>query len=147
MNVEALGLEAGEAISDDVEPFADGVEVIESFLQSEVVQVVGAELVAEETREFLILLQECVFPVRSENVMPVLDLIDHGGKLSLQSLVQPDAEDLADAVSGQAPQADLATALEDVVDGEVAFEDEIAAVLDLADGVEPRQAHLATLFL
>src|SRR5208337_902825 len=130
MNVEALGLEAGEAISDDVEPFADGVEVIESFLQSEVVQVVGAELVAEETREFLILLQECVFPVRSENVMPVLDLID-----------------LGDAVSGQAPQADLATALEDVVDGEVAFEDEIAAVLDLADGVEPRQAHLATLFL
>ena len=66
MNVAALGLEAGEAISDDLEPFADGVEMIESFLQCEVAQVVGAELMAEETREFLIRLQECVFPVGSE---------------------------------------------------------------------------------
>ena len=147
MNVEALGLEAGEAISDDLEPFADGVEMIESFLQSEVVQVVGAELIAQEARELLILLQECVFPVRSENVMPLLDLIDHCGQLSLQSLVQPDAEDLADAVGGQAPGADLATARENVVHGEVAFEDEIPAVLDLADGVEPRQVHLAALLL
>ena len=48
--------------------------------------------------------------------MPVLDLIDHGGKLSVQSPVQPDAEDLADAVRRQTPQTDLATPLEDLVD-------------------------------
>jgi len=41
MNVERLGLEAGEAIGDDLEPFTDGVEMIESLLQAEVVQVVG----------------------------------------------------------------------------------------------------------
>ena len=79
--------------------------------------------------------------------MAVLDLIDHGGQLAAQPLVQPHAEDLADAVGGQAPQADFATALEDFVDGEVAFEDEVAAVLDLTDGVEARQVHPAALFL
>ena len=62
-------------------------------------------------------------------------------------LSQPDAEDLADAVRRQPPQADLATALEDLVDGEVAFEDEVPAVLDLRDGVEARQTHLAAFLL
>ena len=41
VNVEALGLEAGETVGDDLEPLADRVQVIESFLQSEVVKVVG----------------------------------------------------------------------------------------------------------
>src|SRR5438552_7827481 len=52
-------------------------------------------------RELLVLFQKCVFPVRAKNVMAVLDLIDHDGELSPQSLVQPDAEDLADAVGCQ----------------------------------------------
>ena len=57
--------------------------------------------------------------------------------------MEPNAEDLADAVGGQPPEADLAASLEDLVDGKVAFEDEVPAVLDLGDGVEPRQVHLA----
>jgi len=36
-----LRLEAGETAGDDLEPFTDGVEMIESLLQAEVVQVVG----------------------------------------------------------------------------------------------------------
>src|SRR5215469_17693066 len=55
--------------------------------------------------------------------------------------------DLADAVSGHAPQADFAAALEDFVDGEVALKNEIAAILDLGDGIETREAHLAAFFL
>jgi hypothetical protein len=35
--------------------------------------------------------------------MPMLDLIDHRGELPVQSLVQPDAEDLTDAVRHQLP--------------------------------------------
>jgi hypothetical protein len=76
-------------------------------------------------------------------MMAVLDLIDHRGELPLQPLVQPDAEDLADAVPRQAPQADLAAPLEDLVNGEVTFEDEVPAVFDLRDGIEPRQVHPA----
>jgi hypothetical protein len=41
VNVEALGLEAGETVGDGLEPFANGFQVIESFLQWEVVKVVG----------------------------------------------------------------------------------------------------------
>jgi hypothetical protein len=73
VDVEALCLEFGEAVGDDLEFFANGIEVIESFLQAEVAQVVGAEFVAQETGELFILLEEGVFPVRPENVMPVLD--------------------------------------------------------------------------
>ena len=41
MDVEALGLEAGEAVGDDLELFARGVEMVQPFLQAEVVQIVG----------------------------------------------------------------------------------------------------------
>src|ERR1019366_2006949 len=147
MNVEALGLEAGEAVRNCLELCADGIEMIQTLPQAEVVQVVGTEFVAQKTRELLVLLEERMFPVRPEDVMTVLDLVDHGRKLSVQSFVQPDAENLADAVGRQAPQTDLATALKNLVNREVAFENEVPAVLDLCDRIEPRQADLAAFLL
>ena len=97
--------------------------------------------------ELLVLLEEGVLPVGAENMMAVLDLVDDRGQFAVQPLVEAHAEDLADPVGGQPPQADLAAPLEDLVDGEVAFEDEVPAVLDLGDGVEARQVHLAALLL
>ena len=82
--------------------------------------------------ELLVLSEKGVFPVGAENVMAVLDLIDHRGEFAAQSLVEPDAEDLADPVGRQTPEADFAAPLEDLMDGEVALEDEVAAVFDLA---------------
>ena len=78
--------------------------------------------------------------------MAMLDLIEDGGQLSGQPLGQPDAEDLADAVGGEAPQADLSAALEDLVNGKVTLEDEIATVLHLGQSVEAGQIHLAAFF-
>ena len=49
MDIEALRLETGEAIRDGLEPFTDGIEMVESLLQSEVAQVVGAEFVAQDS--------------------------------------------------------------------------------------------------
>jgi hypothetical protein len=72
------------------------------------VYFVGTEFVAQEAGKLLVLLEERMFPVRPENVMPVLDLIDHRGQFPAQSLIQPDAEDLADAVRRQPPKTDLA---------------------------------------
>src|SRR5215472_9829920 len=74
--------------------------------------------------------------------MAMLDLVDDRGQFAAEALVQADAEDFADPVRRQPPQADLAASLEDLVNGEVAFEDEVPAVLDLSDGVESRQVHL-----
>jgi hypothetical protein len=73
MDVEALRLETGEAVRDGLESFPHGVELIEPFFQAEVAQIVGTELVAQEAGELLVLLEERMFPVRPENVMPVLD--------------------------------------------------------------------------
>jgi hypothetical protein len=78
--------------------------------------------------------------------MAMFDLIENGGQLAAQPLMEPDAEDLTDAVGGEAPQADLAAALEDLVDGKVTFENEIATVLNLGDGVEAGQVHLVPFF-
>jgi hypothetical protein len=89
MDVEALRLEAREAIRNGLEPFAGGIETIEPFLQAEVAQVVGAEFIAQETGELLVLLEEGVFPVRPENMMSVFDLIDHRRQFPLQPFVQP----------------------------------------------------------
>ena len=56
MDVEALSLETGEAVGNDLEAFPHGVEMIESFLQAEVAQVVGAKFIAQEVGELLVLL-------------------------------------------------------------------------------------------
>src|SRR5229473_2272890 len=147
VDVEALSLEPGETVGNDLESFAHSVEVVEPFSQAEVAQIIGAEFVAQEARELFVLLQESVFPVGAEDVMAVLDLLDDGREFAAQALIQPHAEDLADAIRGQAPEADFAAALKNLVDREVTLEDEIPAVLDLGDGVEPRQVYLAAFLL
>ncbi|MFN3323374.1 MAG: hypothetical protein ACK5AZ_07755 [Bryobacteraceae bacterium] len=73
----------------------------------------------------------------------MLDLVDHRCQFSAEALVEPDAEDLTDAVGGQPPEPDLTASLKDFVDGEMAFEDEVPAVFDLGDGVEPLLSKLA----
>ena len=147
MDVEPLGLATGEAIGDDLKLLADGLEVVQTLLQTKIAQVVGAEFIAQEGAELFVLLEESVFPVSPVDVMAVFDLIDDGAQLTPELFGEPDAEDLADLVGGQTPQAELAASLEDLVNGEVAFEDEVAAVLDLVDGVEARQVHRATFLL
>src|SRR5438045_2220448 len=147
MDIEALSLETGESVRDGLESFPHRIQMVESLLQTEVAQVVGAEFIAEEAGELFVLLEKSVLPVGAEDVMAMLDLIDNGGEFPAQPFVEAHAEDLTDAVGRQPPEADLAASFEDFVDREVAFENEIAAVLDLRDGVKARQVHLAAFFL
>ena len=53
----------------------------------------------------------------TEDVMAVLDLLDHRGKLAAHSAVQPLAKDLGDLVRRQPPEPQLAASLEQLVDG------------------------------
>src|SRR3979411_1027252 len=131
MDIEALSLETSEAVSDGLESFPHVLEMIESFFQAEVAQVIGAKLVAEEAGELLVLFEKSVLPVGAEDVMAMLDLIDDRGQLPMQPFVEHDAVNLGDPVRRQSPQADFAASFKDFVNGEVAFENEIAAVLDL----------------
>jgi hypothetical protein len=145
MDVEPLRLEAGKAVGDGLEALADGVEVVQSLLETEVGQIVGDQLVAQEGEEFFVLFEEGVLEVGAEDMMAVLDAIDDGSELAAHLAVQARAEDLGDLVGAQPPQAELAAALKQLVNGKVALEDKVAAILDLGDRIKARQVELLAL--
>src|SRR6266581_9628341 len=101
--------------------------MLQTFLDPEVGEVVGAELVAQEGGELLVLLEEAVLPIGAEDVMAMLNLLHGGVQLASQPAGQPRAEDFRNLVGGEAPQPQLITALEQAVNGEMAFENEVAA--------------------
>lgn len=136
VDVEPLRLETGEAIGDGLERLADCIEMVQPFLETEVGKVVGAEFVAQERRELLILLEEGSLEIGAEDMMAMLDLIDNGSELAAVPAVQAGAENLGDFVGGEPPQAEFAASLEQLVDGKVALENEVTAILDLADSIE-----------
>ena len=55
VKVKPLGLEAGKAVCDGHEGLAYRVEVVEVFAPAKVAQVVGAQFIAQEGGEFLVL--------------------------------------------------------------------------------------------
>src|SRR6202162_2116846 len=98
LDVEPLRLETGEAAGDDLEPLADGIEMVQSLLETEIGEVVGDQLVAQEGGELFVLLKKRVCEVGAEDVMAVLDAIDDGGQLAVHCAVQARAKDLGDLV-------------------------------------------------
>jgi hypothetical protein len=68
-----------QRIENASERLADCIEMVQPFLETEVGKVVGAEFVAQERRELLILLEEGTLEIGAEVAM--LDLIDNGGEL------------------------------------------------------------------
>ena len=82
VNVEPLRLEGGETAGDGLEFLPDRFEIVQALLETEVLEVVGAQLVAQERRELLVLLQEGVLEVGAKDMMAMLDLVDDGGELA-----------------------------------------------------------------
>src|SRR5262245_41868161 len=113
--------------------------MVQSFAQTEVVEIVGAQFVAQEGRELFVLPQYRALEVGAEDMMAMLDLIDNGGELAAHPALKAPAEDGGNLVCGQPPQAEFAAALEQFVDRKISLENEVAAVLDLSDGVEARE--------
>jgi hypothetical protein len=136
VNIEPLRLEAGEAAGDGLEGLANRMEMVQAFAQTEVGEVVGAQFVARESRELLILLEEGTFEVGAEDMMAMLDPIDHGGELAAVPAGQAGAGDGGDLIGGEPPQAEFAAALEQLVNREIALEDEVAAILGLSNRIE-----------
>jgi hypothetical protein len=103
MDVEPLGLEAGEAADDGLELVTHLVEMLQVLSQTEVVEVVGAELVAQKHRELLVLSQNRIAEIHPEHMMTMCDLIDDGVKLTPVLAVHAGAEDLGNLMSRQPP--------------------------------------------
>jgi hypothetical protein len=129
MDVEPLGLEAGEAADDGLELVAHLIEMVQPFAQTEVVEVVGAEFVAQKCQELLILSQNRVAEIDAEHMMAMRDLIDDGVKLAPVLAVQAGAEDLGNLVGCQPPESEFAASLEQLVNWKVAFEYDVVAIL------------------
>ena len=110
--------------------------MIEPLPQTEVMEVVGDQFVAQKGQELLILFEEAALEVGAEDMMAVLDLVDDRGQLAMHAATDPLAEDRADLVGAEPPQTQLTAALEQLVDRKATPEDEVAAVLDLRNGVE-----------
>ena len=92
VDVEPLGLESGETVGDGLEGLTDRIEMVQPFLETEVGEVVGAEFVAEESGELLVLLEEGTLEIGAEDMMAMLDLIDNGSELAAVPAVQAGAE-------------------------------------------------------
>ena len=146
MDVEPLRLETGEAAGDGLERLADRIEMVQSFPETEVGEVVGAQFVAQEGRELLILLEESAFEIGAEDMMAMLDPIDDGGELAAVPAVQAGAEDRGDLVGGQPPQAEFAASLEQLVNGKVALENEVAKDSDIGKRRCQAAARRSTIF-
>jgi hypothetical protein len=82
VNVEPVGLVRGEAAGNGLERLPDRLEIVQALLETEVLEVVGAELIAQERCELLVLLEERVLEVGAIDMVAVLDLLDDGGELA-----------------------------------------------------------------
>jgi hypothetical protein len=96
VDVEPLGLEPCEPGDGCLELLPGVVEIVQALVETEVVEIVGADFVAQERREVLILPEDRVFKLKlvAEHVMAVLDLVDDGGELTSVVGAKACAEDL-----------------------------------------------------
>jgi hypothetical protein len=53
-----LRLEAGEPVGDGLELLADRLKIIQALLESEFLEIIGAELVPKKCGELIVLLEE-----------------------------------------------------------------------------------------
>lgn len=103
-DVEPLGLTVSETVGDGDKHLPGGQQVVETFLQPEVGEVVRADLVAEESGELFMLFDKAVIPAGPEYMVAMLDLLQGGVQFAPRQLRQPDAEDLRDLVCRQVPE-------------------------------------------
>src|SRR5260370_25562101 len=107
VDIEPLRLEAGETVGDGLERLTDRIEMVEPFLETEVGEVVGAEFVAQESRELFILLEESALEIGAEDMMAIPDLIDDGAELAAVPAVQAGGGEARHIYCGCARQRDV----------------------------------------
>ena len=145
MDVEPLRLGSGETVGDGEELLAHRPEVLEPLFQLKVREVIGAELVAQEHGELLVLPEEGMLAIDPEDMMSLRHLLEDGVQLPLVPPGQAQAEELGDLVGGQLSEAELAGPREERVNREAALEDEVAAVFDLLEEIVAAQEHRLAL--
>ncbi len=141
VNVEGLSLEGGKSIGYRHEGVAHSGQVVQAFLEGEVLEVIGTQLVAKKGLKLLILSEEGVLQISPQHVVAVIETLQSRIEFSSQSFGHTLTEDFRDFVCRQRQQPQLTGSLEDLVDGKLSAEDKVSAVLYLTDGIESPQVH------
>ena len=97
-------LEAGQAIGNRDQLLPQRVQILQPFVQAQILEPVDADLQAEEGGELFVHARHQAFAVDPQHMMAVVELFQHAVQLAANSLVLADAEDLGDLVGGEAKQ-------------------------------------------
>src|SRR2546429_8113473 len=109
--------------------------MFEALLEPEVSEIVGAEFVAQEGGELLVLFEESIFPVGAEDMMAVLDLLQGGVELAWQAAGEAGGKHFRGILGGGAPKAPPTNPVRGGVGGGGAAESENATRRDSGGGV------------
>ena len=87
MHVETLGLESSEAVRDLGEHLTHRGEMIQSFLQVKVRQVVATHFASEEGEKLLVLFDKGVLEIGPQDMVTVLDSLQGSPEFALKVFV------------------------------------------------------------
>ena len=93
-----MRLEVGEAAGNVLKPLAHGREMIQPLPEAEVGEVVGDQLIAQEGGEPLVLFEQGVLEIGTEDMVTVPDAADNGSEFAMHPAVHTGAEDCGDFV-------------------------------------------------
>ena len=91
VHVERLNLKSGKAVSDGAEDTAYLIEIIETFVKAEILEIVAERLQPQEGRELLIHPHHRVLGVSAQHMMTMFSSLQYAGQLSADALVQAPA--------------------------------------------------------
>src|SRR3990170_4420661 len=125
VHVEEVRLDAREAIGHGDQFLAERWQILQPFVQAEILEPVDADLDAKERAELLVRARHEALAIDAEYVMSMVELLQHRVQFAAEAFVSAHAEDLGNDVGCQAEYSQLTRAFEDLVDRKVATEDEI----------------------
>jgi len=96
--VECFGLEGGETIGGRGQSLADGLQIVEGFLESEIFEVIAERFQAEKSGELLIHAEHCILAAGPEDMMAVFQHLEYALQLATQLLIDTKPEDFGDLV-------------------------------------------------
>jgi hypothetical protein len=108
VHVEGLRLKCGEAVGDGSQHATHVVEIIESLVKPEILEIVAERFPTQEGGEFLVHPHHRVLGVSAQYMMAMFGALQHTGQLATDALMQASAEDLGDAVGAEPQQAQIA---------------------------------------
>src|SRR5579872_7236234 len=103
VHIQVLGLLAGEAVQDRVKLLLRLQQISQAFLELEILQIIRGDFIAQEGLAFFVLLHPGMFPIRPENMPPLLHLFHHRLQLAPDAITVSAPKEAPDSLAADAP--------------------------------------------